>query len=37
MFAGNVLEAELVGEVVLQPLLNLQDGQVVVQFLAPSR
>ncbi|MNF68680.1 hypothetical protein D3C84_505430 [compost metagenome] len=33
VFAGHVLEAELVGEVLLQPLLDLQDGQVVVQLL----
>ncbi|MCY1401760.1 hypothetical protein D9M71_168830 [compost metagenome] len=33
MFAGNVLETEFVGEMRFQPLLDLQDYQVLVQFL----
>ncbi|MCY1446151.1 hypothetical protein D9M71_627000 [compost metagenome] len=34
MFTGDILEAELVRIVLLQPLLDLQDGRVVVQLLA---
>ena len=33
MVAGDVLETELVGEVVFQPLLDLQDRRVMVQLL----
>ncbi|MNR54255.1 hypothetical protein D3C85_1744100 [compost metagenome] len=33
MFPGNVLEAEFIGEVLFQPLLDLQDDHVLVQFL----
>lgn len=32
--AGDVLETELVGEVVFQPLLDLQDRRVMVQLLS---
>ncbi|MNJ55748.1 hypothetical protein D3C77_512660 [compost metagenome] len=33
MVAGHVLEAELVGEMLFEPVLDLQDDQVLVQFL----
>ena len=34
MVASHILEAELVGEMLLQPVLDLQDDQVLVQLLA---
>ncbi|MNF63805.1 hypothetical protein D3C84_455170 [compost metagenome] len=34
MLTRHILEAELVGEVLFQPLLDLQDSHVVVQLLA---
>ncbi|MOA13994.1 hypothetical protein D3C78_1340690 [compost metagenome] len=33
MFPGNILEAEFIGEVLFEPLLDLQDDHVLVQFL----
>ncbi|MNY23049.1 hypothetical protein D3C86_1566970 [compost metagenome] len=41
VFAGDVFEAELVGEVFFEPVLDLQDDHVLVQLLPaesnPSR
>ncbi|CNL83629.1 Uncharacterised protein [Mycobacterium tuberculosis] len=33
VFAGDVFEAELVGEVFFKPVLDLQDDHVLVQLL----